>query len=121
MQEAFLNSEKIKGQRERQLVSASFQEFFKESVVATLSRVLGESATHSLLYHINFDDRQTPKEFHERLVAMMGDGASTLERSIVKEMFVKLVAQSPHVNPDFDFEVSVRQAREVYVQRYGSS
>ena len=103
------------------MVSASFQEFFKESVVATLSRVLGESATRSLLYHTKFDDKQTPREFHERLVVMIGDGASTLERSIVKEMFAKLAAQSPHVDPDFDFEGSVRKARAVYVQKSGSS
>ena len=103
------------------MVEEGFQKLFKESVVASLSRILGESAARSLLYHTGFERGETPGQFHERLVMMMGDGAFTLERSIVKELFARLSIQSPHVDLDFDFESSVKKAREMLAQKNESS
>ena len=102
------------------LVEPDFIEFYNQTVKDALSRVLGASAARSVLYHARFDDKQTPGEFHESLVMMIGDGASTLERSIVKEMFAKLCVLSPDFT-DFDFNASLREARSLYAKRTGSS
>ena len=99
---------------------SDFTDFYRHAVRESLSKVLGESASRSVLYHTGFDDTKSPKEFHQKLVLMIGDGASTLEKSIIKEMFASLCTQSPHEDADFDFGISMREARTIHARRAGS-
>jgi len=100
------------------VVESDFTEFYRHVVKTALSQVLGESASQSILYHTGFDDTKTPNEFRQKLIVMVGEaGAETLERSIIKEMFAMLYTRSPHTDPEFDFEISLRAARTIHAQR----
>ena len=102
------------------VVEPDFTEFYRHVVKTTLSQVLGQSASISLLYHTGFDGTKTPKEFHQKLVLMFGHGAYTLEKSIIREMFANLRAQSPHADLGFDFETSLKKAQAIHAKRTGS-
>jgi len=98
---------------------SGFTEFYKQTVKNALSRILGDNAAKSVLFHTGFEDRCSPSEFHQKLLSMLAEGAYTIERSIIEEMFARLCTESHHTDPDFDFESSLREARRIYAQRTG--
>ena len=65
---------------------------FKNSVHSGLYVVLGRSSTIAILRFTNMSDYlPDPGEFHDKLLGLFGqDGASSLERTIVKDLATKL-------------------------------
>ncbi len=88
-------------------------------MITTLSRILGESAAESILYHTGFSRAfETPDEFHAGLVKMIGEeGAQTLERSIIKGTFAELFSPAPRCGTREEFVKAVGIARDIYVGR----
>ena len=106
-----------KGDMAGLLVGLDFQDLFQKTVMATLSRILGESATKSLLYHAGFGPRiDDTTEFHLRLTRLLGEqGIEVLEMSIIKALFAALSAPVPTWESGFDFEKQVRLGRDMYL------
>ncbi len=101
------------------IAEPDFQTFFQHSVATTLSRILGESAAKSILYHTGFSRAfESPVEFHAGLVKMLGEeGAQTLEKSIIKGAFAELFAPAPRCETREDFVKAVEFALDIYSGR----
>ncbi len=99
---------------------SNFGEFLRSTVVGALSKILGGSASQSLLYHTGFEGTLAePRRFHEKLLSFLGEGgARTVETSIVKALFAKLLSPVPVTESGFDYEECVRAAHDLFEKRF---
>jgi len=81
-------------------------------VCDALANALGRYVLDILASKGLLDDSDNPKEFDRGLQSLFGNGASVLERIVVKDLYRKL---SIPYNSDarFDYEKSLETAKEV--------
>lgn len=81
-------------------------------VCDALANALGRYVLDILASNGLLDDSDNPKEFDRGLQSLFGNGASVLERIVVKDLYRKL---SIPYNSDarFDYEKSLETAKEV--------
>jgi hypothetical protein len=97
-----------------------FMDAFKSSVIDGMTRVLGQSGTRSMFFHLKLDEYlERPGEVHDRIRSMFKDGSVTLERAIVLDLFKKLDIPVSKVSArgEFDFVKCVRLARNSLSER----
>lgn len=84
-----------------------------------MRNVLGQGGMQAALYHLKLDQHgKNPKEFHENLRTIFKDGATTLEKVIIKELYLTLGLPYREREP-FDFEEHVNLALQVASSRLG--
>jgi hypothetical protein len=87
--------------------------FVKESIDRTLKDILGEGGARATFFHVgitNYD--KNSKEFHIRMVSIFKGGTSTIERSIVKDLF-KTLDIPFFEDAEFNYEKSIQLALNV--------
>ena len=89
-----------------------FATSFDNAVHGGLDKVLGQSGTAAVLFHLR-TARGLPKpgEFHNKLLALFGpQGTISLERAIVKDLALRLKWSLDLLNIDgaFDFDETMR-------------
>lgn len=93
-----------------------FREVFHECILDGLRDFVGESGTRAVLFNIELsryiDD---PREFHADLYTIFKEGALSIEKVIVKELFRRLNL-SYQEKSSFDFARHVSQARELFIK-----
>ncbi len=86
----------------------------KNSIDAVFKNTLGEGGAQALRYHLKLGEHwEDPKEFHNRLISIMKDGALVLESLITKDLFRGLGLQYEEVQ-FFDFGERIAGARKFY-------
>ncbi|MBI2649570.1 MAG: hypothetical protein HYW93_07970 [Thaumarchaeota archaeon] len=82
-----------------------------------MTNVLGQGGMQAALYHLKLDQHgKNPKEFHENLHTIFKDGATILEKVIIKELYLRLGMPYREREP-FDFEEHVNLAMQVASSR----
>lgn len=89
------------------------QVIVKDSIDLTLRNVLGESGAKAIFFYIGLVDYdRKAREFHVRLLSILGKGAYLMERRIIKDLYERL--EIPLPDPaHFDYERSIGTALEV--------
>ncbi|MCS4539436.1 MAG: hypothetical protein HYU03_01935 [Thaumarchaeota archaeon] len=78
-----------------------------------MTNVLGQGGMQAALYHLKLDQHgKNPKEFHENLHTIFKDGATILEKVIIKELYLRLGMPYREREP-FDFEEHVNLVMQV--------
>jgi hypothetical protein len=99
-----------------------FEHFFKEVVYQGVANVTGASSAQAILFHVNFaKNSSSPKKVHESLKSMLGDnGATLVEKSIVRHMFDRIKVNPPAGFSEnyFDFLECVGYARMIFDNRF---
>jgi hypothetical protein len=89
-----------------------FATSFDFAVHGGLDKVLGQSGTTAVLFHMKMArGLPEPGEFHKRLLALFGDqGTVSLERAIVKDLATRLKWSLDLLNIEgaFDFDETMR-------------
>jgi|GEM_PF-3095662 len=88
--------------RELRRAPEAFEDILYYSILEGMRNLLGEECMRAALYHLRFTRYTSPQEFHEKLVKVFKEGAITIERIIVKEMYSRI--DLPYVETaQFDF------------------
>lgn len=96
----------------RQEFSRDVGEFFKQTIDASMRDVLGEEARKATLFHLKVPDyEQHPKEFHVHIGVIFKQGASVIEKVIVRDVYNRLDMRFDE-NGKFDYEHSMKFAFE---------
>jgi len=86
-----------------------------------MTNVLGKSGMQAAMYYLQLRQYvKNPEEFHKNLYAIFNEGATVLEKVIIKELFRKLGIPFDE-NAPFSFEKYIHLALEVLSTRPGSS
>jgi hypothetical protein len=68
-----------------------FPRLLQSCILDTMRNLLGGSGTEAVLFHLGqIQYPENPGEFHERIQSIFKEGAATLEKLIVKELFSRL-------------------------------
>lgn len=99
------------------LVSRGFSNLLRRCTEDGVNSVLGDNGMRLLIFHIPELDRHwdDPNECQECLYTFFGEGARTLEKAIVKELFRRLDEDYPG-DDKFDFKRYVGLAREIFAR-----
>jgi hypothetical protein len=90
-----------------------FSQVLHECIINGLKDFLGETGMKAVLFNIELGQYiDDPREFHANLYAIFNQGAFSLEKAIVKELFRRLNLTYVE-NRTFDFARQVSQAREL--------
>ncbi|MBI2184276.1 MAG: hypothetical protein HYU39_04870 [Thaumarchaeota archaeon] len=90
---------------------------YEESILEGMNNTLGKGGTQALLFHLQLIQyANNPRQFHNNLYSILGPGAITLEKVIVKELFNRLNMRYDDRN-DFDFEKHMDLARHIIATR----
>ena len=93
-------------------MSEDFATSFNYAVHGGLDKVLGQSGTAAVLFHMNMlGGLPAPGEFHKKLLGLFGiQGTLSLERAIVKDLAVRLKWSLDLMNIEgtFDFDAMMR-------------
>jgi hypothetical protein len=99
------------------LEAGEFESEFVAAVCAGLDKIMGESGTQAVLYHLKMGgDRPAPDEVDRRMVALFGRQATTcIEMAIVLDLARRLDLPPPNFGSEgiFDFIAIVRQTEKV--------
>jgi hypothetical protein len=89
-----------------------FATSFEYAVHGGLDKVLGQSGTAAVLFHLRTaHGLPNPREFHNRLLALFGpQGTVSLERAIVKDLALRLKWSLDLLDIEgvFDFDATMR-------------
>jgi hypothetical protein len=90
-----------------------FATSFNFAVHGGLDKVLGQSGTAAVLFHMKMArGLPTPGEFHKRLLSLFGQqGTLSLERAIVKDLATRLKwsLDLMSIEGAFDFDATMRE------------
>ena len=93
-------------------MNEDFATAFEYAVHGGLDKVLGQSGTAAVLFHMKMaHGLPAPGEFHTRLLALFGaQGTVSLERAIVKDLATRLKWSLDLLNIEgaFDFDATMR-------------
>jgi hypothetical protein len=93
-------------------MSEDFATSFNNAVHGGLDKVLGQSGTAAVLFHMKMaHGLPKPGEFHKRLLALFGpQGTLSLERAIVRDLAARLQWSLDLLSIDgvFDFDAVMR-------------
>lgn len=93
-----------------------FSDLFCECIHDGMRYFLGESTSQAILFHLGKDlSAMSPEEYDSRLSLIFKEGAETIEKMIVKELFRRL--NIPYEGESFHFEKHVDLAREAFERR----
>ena len=93
-----------------------FSQVFHECILDGLRNVIGESGTKAVLFEIELDRHiEDPRGLHVDLYAIFKEGAFTLEKVIVTELFQRLNLAYDEKS-SFDFAGCVSHARELFMK-----
>ena len=99
-------------------LDSAFESKLRQSVQDAVRASLGDS-TFALISERGVLERSSNAiEFHKDLERLLGNGASMIEKIIVRELFRKLGLTSPLQSP-FDYEESLVAVRMVYFVEAG--
>jgi len=100
------------GANSNSALEGAFSSLLTGIVCDALANALGRYVLDILASKGLLDDSDNPKEFDKELQSLFGNGASVLERIVVKDLYRKL---SIPYNSDarFDYEKSLETAKEV--------
>ena len=90
----------------------SFDDIFRASVEEGMARVLGIDGTKAILFHLDLRTLDSPKKFHDKLTAIFGAGAPSLERVILQHLHEALGIRPD--SPKEDFVSQVERARHAF-------
>jgi hypothetical protein len=100
-------SKTIQGEQE---ISQEVGSLFKETIDGSMRAVLGEEARKATLFHLQVPDYEKhPKEFHVHLGVMFKQGASVIEKVIVRDVYNRLDMRFDE-DGKFDYENSMKFA-----------
>lgn len=103
------------------LEGLTFNEFFKDVVFNGTAKITGESSAQAILFHVKFSkDTSSPEKVHESLESMLGKiGASMVEKSIIRQMFIKLRETVPEQLSwrVIDFVANVDKGKKIFLSR----
>jgi hypothetical protein len=86
--------------------------FLKQTIDGSMRTLLGEEARQATLFHLQVPDyEQRPKEFHVHLGVMFKQGASVIEKVIVRDVYSRLDMRFDD-DGKFDYEHSMKYAFE---------
>ena len=106
--------EKPQSRGSAELRPRPFDLILKNSIDEVFRYALGEGGAQALKYNLKLGEYwENPKEFHNRLVSVMKDGALVLEYLIVKDLFRELGAGYEVVRP-IDFGKRIASARKFH-------
>jgi len=95
-----------------------FTKVLNECVCEGLRLALGEDIKKVVLFYIDLAPFNTEKDIHRRLYSIFLEGATILEKIVVKELFRRL--NVPYTERgDFDFELYVEKARDFFRSQRG--
>lgn len=98
-----------------------FYHMLGECLLRGMKDILGEGGARAVFFHLELalcgDD---PKQIHRRLYSVFSDGAVTLERMIVKELFQSMNMAYVEGN-EFSFERYVEIARQLMGTKLGGT
>jgi len=86
-----------------------FDDIFRASIEAGMTKILGAGGAKATLYHLNLSSLESPNRFHDKLTAIFGVGAPSLERVILQQLNLAL-GVGPASSKD-DFVSQVERAR----------
>lgn len=92
-------------------IDPAFSSVLIDAICESLKDALGPDVLEILVSKGLLDNSKHPQEFHRKLASIFGNGASVLERVIVKELFRKLGLPT-NGNLPFDFFESLATARD---------
>jgi hypothetical protein len=93
----------------------SFDDIFRASIEEGMTRVLGADGAKAILFHLDFPTLDSPKKFHDKLTAIFGAGAPSLERVILQHLHEALDIRP--AAPKDDFVSQVERARHGFPKR----
>jgi len=95
------------------LMAEDFATSFNFAVHGGLDKVLGQSGTEAVLFHMKMaNGLPEPGEFHKKLLALFGpQGSLSLERAIVRDLATRLKWSLDLLNIEgtFDFDATMRK------------
>jgi len=78
--------------------------------------VLGESGTKPFLFNAESGlYAEEPEELHRHLYSIFNEGALILEKTIVKELFLRLNIQYD-ITDSFEFATHIKQAKKFFIE-----
>jgi hypothetical protein len=93
-----------------------FATAFNNAVHAGMDKVLGQSGTAAVLFHMKMTNSlPDPAEFHKKLLILFGaQGTLSLERAIVKDLIIRLkwALDLLSMQGTFDFDATMRKIME---------
>jgi hypothetical protein len=93
-----------------------FATAFSNAVHAGMDKVLGQSGTAAVLFHMKMTNSlPDPAEFHKKLLILFGaQGTLSLERAIVKDLIIRLkwALDLLSMQGTFDFDATMRKIME---------
>lgn len=99
-------------QKETVSEDVSFDDIFRASVEEGMTNVLGVDGAKAILFHLDFPTLDSPKKFHDKLTAIFGVGAASLERVILQHLH-EAIGVRPASSKD-DFVSQVEGARHSF-------
>lgn len=97
-----------------------FSQVLHESILKGLKNALGETSAKVVLLNMKSTRYvDSPEEFHRDLYAIFNEGALSLEKVIVKELFCRLSVPFEEKG-DFGFAASVKCVKDLLVTRQKS-
>jgi len=79
-----------------------FEDILYDSILEGMRNLIGEECMKVALYHLQLTRYTPPQEFHEKFVKIFKEGAVTIEKVIVKEMYSRIGLTYVEMVP-FDF------------------
>ncbi len=89
----------------------TFSSMLQLSIGEGVRAALGEAILGVLNGQGLFNEATTPKEFHRKLQTVFGNGATVLEKVIIKDLFRKLNIQY-NSQEHFDYGEALERAKE---------
>jgi hypothetical protein len=82
-------------------------------MIASLENILGKPAIGALMLHFKIDQlANDPRQVHETLTGVFGNGAAVLEKIILKELYKRLDLVLGDTAFSFSFERLVHEAKD---------
>jgi hypothetical protein len=90
-----------------------FAATFNNAVHGGMDRVLGQSGTAAVLFHMKMTNNlPDPAEFHKKLLTLFGvPGTLSLERAIVRDLLIRLnwALDLLNIHGSFDFDATMNK------------
>jgi hypothetical protein len=101
--------------------NADFSVVLTRSIEEGMRSVLGGGGTQAILFHLDLPSLDDPKDFHEKLSSIFGDGTATVERVILRQLHQSMgLPLEPTSEGDFAHRVELaRQGFEAAKSRDG--
>ncbi len=111
------NFESSRPDKEEEKEPATFKELIYTCAIEAMKRILGPSGTVATAYHLKLDEKTfDPENFHSKLAQMFHEGAESIEKVVVAEIYTAL-RMDIHDRPGYDFVKYIELARKTYENR----